>query len=161
MLNDVIQIPLVARQSWTKRDVVVDGFRKGIRFLENHADSLSNFDWIDTRIVKIDAVIQDLPIDPSRFNKVVHAVKATKHCRLSAARRTNKRCDFVLENLKIDIAHCSKLAVVDVEFTNVEHHRGCFWHGNRCRCNNFGVWCSNFRRHRGVLCIGVVGFSHV
>jgi hypothetical protein len=69
-------------------------------------------------------VVKDFSIDTSRFNEIVHAVKATKHCRLSAARRTNERCDLVLENLKVDIAHGSKLAVVDVEFTNVEHHRG-------------------------------------
>jgi hypothetical protein len=67
----------------------------------------------------------------------------------------------MLENLKVDIAHGSKLAVIDVEFTNVEHHRGRFLLGDCCLCNYLCVRCNSFRRHRGVLCVGVVCFSHV
>src|SRR5439155_6365328 len=58
------------------RDVVVDRLRERIRLLEDHPDPAPDGRGVDARAVDVLAVVEDLALDASARNEVVHTVEA-------------------------------------------------------------------------------------
>src|SRR5205085_5830118 len=68
-------------------NIVVDRFRKWIRFLEHHPDAAPEVDHVDSRCVDIDAFDANRAArDPGPFNQVIHSIQTAQQRGLAASR---------------------------------------------------------------------------
>ncbi len=79
-------------------DIFVDGFRKGVGFLEHHADLSSEGDGVDFFIVDVLAVDFDDAGDATFGDHIVHAIEAAQEGRFTAARRPNQSGHLMLRD---------------------------------------------------------------
>ena len=73
------------------------------------------------RVVEVDAVVQQRPLDPGALDQVVHPVQAADERRLAAAGRADQRRDLVAVDRQRHVADGPEVPVVDGQVANVEH----------------------------------------
>ena len=103
-------------------DVVVDRFRKWIRFLEDHADAPPEIDHVQAGSVDVDAFNPDRAARNLRdIDEIVHPVQTTQERRLAAARRSDEGGDRSRRNAQVDVVQDLVRAVVEIEMLDLDH----------------------------------------
>jgi hypothetical protein len=94
-----------AVQSQTREDVVADRHRgKGVRLLENHADTPANAHRIHVALVNVLSVEQHLALRLRMRNDLVHPIQTADERGFAAPRRTDHGRDPALCDRQIDAA---------------------------------------------------------
>src|SRR5204862_471040 len=104
--HDVIELRAAARQAMDVRtvgDVVVDRFRKRVRFLEHHADAGAQLRGVLTLIVDVAAVQPDRAGDARARDRIVHAIQAAQERRLAAPGRADHRQHLAARDVQGDV----------------------------------------------------------
>src|ERR1035437_229087 len=152
----------------TERDVVVDGFRKTVPALKDHAGPLAQRHHVGVRIVDIRPVEQDFPRVPRAEDGLVQAVDGAEERGLPAPRRPDERGDRSRVNVEIDLEQRLLLAVPEREIAGLQDPRRA---GNRgaagrlrhhdaadhVRHPNRPVMYASVRGSRGFVKISAVG----
>jgi hypothetical protein len=101
--------------SRTIDDILEDGLRKGIRFLENHPDPLAERE--DVRISGVDVlpIHKHLALHADIRNDVVHAIEGAQKGGFSAAGGPDERRDFVGSDVQRDIEERLKTIIEEIE----------------------------------------------
>ena len=116
--------------------ILVDGFREGVRALEDHADEFSQVHHIDVGGIDVLPPETHGAPDPAGGNQVVHPVEAPEERGFPASRGADERRDPVSEDVDIDVFQGRGLAVEEVEtpsgydwfrLFHVYHHVIFFW----------------------------------
>src|SRR5438552_16686890 len=98
-------------QPQAENDIFINGNRKGIRPLENHANSFAQFDQRNVRIIDILAENFDLTGRADVIIALVDPVEASQQRRFSAAARPDERSDNAMSDLEVDLEQCLTLPV--------------------------------------------------
>ncbi len=93
-------------------DIVIDGHRKGIRFLKDHPCALSQQGYVRLRRVDIFPVDQDVACDLTAFHEIIHAVERFQACGLPAAGGADKGGDLLFGNLHRQAFERVEIAVI-------------------------------------------------
>src|SRR5690606_6815540 len=80
-------------------DVFVDRFRKGVRFLKDHANAAAQGNDLQFGIVNAVTIDPDIPLVTDPVNQVVHPVEIAQQGGLPAAGWSDERGDLALRNL--------------------------------------------------------------
>src|SRR5205823_5346925 len=111
-----------SRYPQTVGDVVVNRFRKWIRFLENHADPPPEIDDVHAGRVDIDAFDSDRALrDAGAVDEIVHAIEAAEQRGLAAAGRSDESGDRSRGNAQVDAVQDLMRAVSEIELLDLDH----------------------------------------
>jgi len=105
-LGDVLEFTAFvnAAEALAENDIFVDGFRKRVVFLEDHADAAAEFQEVDVGAVDIDAVdVDGTGGDAGARDAVVDAVEAAQQGGFSAAGGSDEGGDAVKWDVQGDI----------------------------------------------------------
>src|SRR6187401_349268 len=122
-VNDLVEFDAVTCEPVNARtvgDVLVDGFRKRIRLLENHADTRTQLHDVLLPVVDVLAVEQDRAFDSRTLDGVVHAVEAAQERGLAAAGRPDHRQHLLLADVDADLLDGVLRAVIHVHVAAAE-----------------------------------------
>ena len=108
LLDNSIQLLAgwLVMQSNTIPYVIVDGFREGIRPLEDHPNVLSDFHQVCVFGGDFNITLGDLSFVMADWDKVVHSVDGSKQGTLTASRRSDECSNTVLRNWERNTVQC-------------------------------------------------------
>jgi hypothetical protein len=114
LFHDLAQIliPVNPQDARAKGYIVIDGLRKGVGALKNHAHLAAQLDHIRARRIDIPVVQVDVAFGAHARDGVVHAIQATQKTRLAAAGRPDQRGDLPLLNAHADLGQSLFLFIV-------------------------------------------------
>jgi len=107
-----------------KGNVIVDGLREGVGFLENHSHSLAERRHVHVGGVDIFSVEENLSVHARVRDGVVHSVEAAEEGGFSAAGRSYERGDLPRLYIHVDIFQRAEVAVVKIQVLNGENRGG-------------------------------------
>ncbi len=124
LLHQGVQFAVIAdaRELRCEGDVVVDRFRKGVRFLKNHTDPLADLHGVHLGGVDVPPFEEDLPLHAGAVDQVVHPVEEPKQGRLAAAGRADQGGDAVLFKIQRDVRQRPKGAVEEIHVFCPDDH---------------------------------------
>src|SRR5262249_37973813 len=94
--------------------VVEDAHLERIGLLEHHADVAAQDHRIDVARIHVLPVEVHVPLEAKPVDEVVHAVKASQHRALAAARGSDEAGDLALLDGHVAVPHGEELAVEDL-----------------------------------------------
>ena len=125
-LHDLLGGRLVGRHAVNARridDIVENGFREGIGFLEYHADPRPHLDHIHGSGVDVFAIEPDFPADAATIDGVVHPVQGTQEGRFATTGRTDDGGDLGRPDIERHILDGSFCPEVHIKIAD-RHARG-------------------------------------
>src|SRR5262249_32356682 len=96
-----------------ERDVIVDAHGEWVGLLEHHPDVAPYHHRID--VLGVDVLTEEMHVafEPEALDQIVHAVEASQHRALAAARRTDKSGDLALVDRHPCIADREERSIID------------------------------------------------
>ena len=133
-------------------DIFVDGFRKGVGFLENHAHAFAQGDHLDVGIVNAAAIDDDVPRMADAIDEVIHAIEISQERGFSTAGGPDKGGDLALGNVERDVEEGLFFAVEKTEVADGDEIRSSFGGGVH---SGFHGLFGGLRKHRWHIVFGV------
>ncbi len=115
--NNFIQFGLGSGQPVDARtigDIVVNGFRKRVWFLKNHAHLGPQLHRIDTFVIDVFTVQQDRALNAANVDRVVHPVDTAKKRRFPTPRRPDERRHGLVLDRHIHIFDRVGVAIINL-----------------------------------------------
>src|SRR5581483_9655812 len=116
--DDVIEIGATSGKAMDARpvgDVLVNGLRKRVGFLEHHADACTDLHDILTFVMDVHPVERDRPGHTSARDRVVHAIQTAQKGRLAAAGGPDHGQDLFAADVDGDFLQGMLVAIENID----------------------------------------------
>ena len=119
-LDDLIKLSPAVNQAMNAGpvgNIIVNGFGKGIGFLEDHPHLGPQGDHINGFVVDILPIQHHLPRDPAAVHRVIHPVQTAQKSRLATTGRSDHGQHLVAADIYGYIFDGMVIAVIDIDIT--------------------------------------------
>jgi hypothetical protein len=96
-------------------EIVINRQIKDVRPLKDHSYLFAQGNQVGIGLKDIAAVNNYLTLGSCMLNKVVHSVKASQECGLTAARRADDGSNILPRNPYVDLLQRQEIAIIEVQ----------------------------------------------